>query len=163
MIGFERFSTVCHGVLQGSRCRCPLSTSGSAAFVWGHFTSVVCSVCGEWSGPFCASLLGSAWARDLEVECVMISPGAPLSVLWLHIQSPLPAGESSLYLIFIGHPRLVGTMQIDAVLEETRLEHQVLRPAGSPHAPKTEWLEALRAPGCLVVPRCSQGGHECGM
>lgn len=59
-------------------------------------------MCGEWSSSL--SLLGSAWAGDLEEDPVMIFAGTSLNALWLHFLSLLPASESSLYLIFIGQP-----------------------------------------------------------
>lgn len=99
----------------------------------------------------CVSLLGSAQAGDLEEDPVMISAGTSLNALWLHILSLLPAGESSLYLTFIGQPWLVGTMQTNVALKETKLKHQALKPASQPHASETGWLEALRAPSCSVV------------
>lgn len=116
-------------------------------------TVFVCHLCHVESGvALWASLLSSSWAWDLEEDHVMISPGTSLNVLWFHILSPLPADKSSLYLIFLGYSWLVGTMQTNAALKETRLKHQVLEPAIHPHASETEWLEALRVPDCPGVP-----------
>lgn len=112
---------------------------------------VLSVLCMESGVALCVSLLGSAWAGHLEEDPV-ISASISLNALWLHILSPLPAGEPSLYLIFIEHPWLVGTMQTIAALKETKLKHQVLEPAIRPHASETEWLEALRDPGYPVVP-----------
>lgn len=107
---------------------------------WGHALCASDSFClssvpfGESGVVLWASLLSSSWAWDLEEDHVMISSGTSLNVLWFHNLSPLPADKSSLYLIFLGYSWLVGTMQTNAALKETRLKHQVLVPAIHPHA-----------------------------